>query len=58
MIIFSDAVVIMTNIPDEIQTLMDRYAAICSASRLKITIRNTEVVGQNVESQPEVNKNQ
>ena len=52
--LYADDAAVVAHSQDELQALMDRFATACTAFGLTISIKKTEVMGQNVESQPEV----
>ena len=52
--LYADDAALVAHSQDELQALLDRFADACTAFGLTISIKKTEVMGQNVESQPEV----
>ena len=52
--LYADNAAVVAHSQDELQALMDRFATACNAFGLTISIKKTEVMGQNAESQPEV----
>ena len=52
--LYADDTAVVAHSQDELQTLMDRFATVCNAFGLTISIKKTQVIGQNAKSQPEV----
>ena len=52
--LFADDAAIVAHSQAELQTLMDKFAAVCTAFGLTISIKKTEVMGQGTERDPEI----
>ena len=52
--LFADDAAVVAHSQADLQVLMDKFASACSAFGLTISIKKTEVMGQNVDSEPEI----
>ena len=52
--LFADDAAMVAHSQAELQTLMDKFAAACTAFGLTISIKKTEVMGQGTERDPEI----
>ena len=55
--LFADDAALVAHSQEELQSLMDRFSDACSAFGLTISIKKTEVMGQEVESTPRITIN-
>ena len=55
--LFADDAAIVAHSQEELQQLMDRFSAACSAFGLTISIKKTEVMGQGVKDTPRITVN-
>ena len=52
--LFADDAALVARSQADLQVLMDKFASACSSFGLTISIKKTEVMGQNVDSEPEI----